>query len=86
MQLRWEDKTLQEQAQIIFECFPTLTDLQRKEVIGEWQKNTYPDSWTGHCQAMADLQNLANQITLSDEQKEGERQRLKEQIDLWLSK
>ena len=86
MSQRWEDKSLKEQALIITECFPGLADKTRQKLLSEWGENSYPDSWTGHCMAMADLQSLCETAVMSDKQKEDRRQRLKEQVDKWLSK
>ena len=70
--LTWDEKSFQEQAEVVLGCFPSLSEEQIDGIIGEWSQDEYEDTWEGHTRALAQLQRLARWETLSVTQRETE--------------
>lgn len=80
----WDTLRIEEQASLVLGLF-VLSDEQRAAVLKEWGSREYEDTLHGVTTALADLQTLARDASMTDEQRESERLRLQEKIK-WLSK
>lgn len=75
----WDTFSFKEQGELILSNF-VLTEEQIEAVMREWSKGEYEDTITGHTSALSDLQQLARIMTLSEEQREAERLRIRENM------
>jgi hypothetical protein len=72
----WEMMGFMSRVSIIIQLFPLLSDRQIKTVTDEWSKNDYVDNWEGEQEAIKDLMTALRHESMSDEQKEEEKQRI----------
>lgn len=79
----WFDMSIRDQAELIFDCFPTLTNDQRSSIVERWSSGEYESDWHGSQQAIADLLGLCRWESMSETQQDQEHQRLTDQIGDW---
>lgn len=73
----WELMQVDERARMVLSFFPALEPEVAQQIIGKWAGRTYPDTWHGEQKAIDDLMMMLRDATLSEEQLEAERQRIR---------
>jgi len=71
----WEMIGFSDRVAVIIQSFPLLSNAQIKTVTDEWAKNDYVDNWDGEQRAIKDLLKALRWESMSDEQREEEKQR-----------
>ena len=73
----WEYMQVEDRVRMVCDFFPTLEPEVAQQIMGEWASRTYPATWQGEQKALDDLMMMMRNATLSPEQLEADRQRLR---------
>ena len=82
----WERMQLEERARMVLSMFPTLEPEVAQNTIGKWASREYPASWYGEQKAIDDLTMMLRDASMTEAQREADRQRVTDMVQKKLHK